>query len=247
MIVLAAIRRGSAAVGQALFATTAVTAAWLGLSAILLLWRWSQIPFIVFGFAPFVGGYVVFCAALTRTRSMRPTLLGAGYDRIDRWTGTVVMFALHTTLALLPLCVGITVAQLGPPSASRAIMTAAALISAPVWLAVTARLVVLPAAAATLPADATTQAVFIRAQALTEPRRWQALALLAYVLTLGGITWLSNGILAPVAVPLAACTVIAFYDLAESEDGPAASSFADPAPHHTDVQPAAPRPPPPMR
>ena len=161
----------------------------IAVGAVLLFYPWTQIPFLVFGLAPTLGGYVRFCADIARGIRPKAAVLGHGFSTIDRWTGIMVMTYLHLILALLPLCFAFGLANLGPRDARWMWVMGGAVISAPLVVATALKLVFVPIVGVDAPHSESVDRIFERAAELVSRRRWLAGAVL-----LIGAAWITAGI-----------------------------------------------------
>ncbi len=181
-------------------------------SAALLLWRWTQLPFIVFALAPLFGGYVRLCAEVGRGGPVRFGALWSGFREIDRWTGIMVMLALHATLTLLPLCVGIGLGNMAPPDARPFWWAAGSVVSAPTagWMLV--RLWYVPIAAVDAERTDSTAIVFERATGRAKSEFAVTLGAVVVSSAFVAVSVAVGGWPLPVIVPLVVLMNTALYD-----------------------------------
>ncbi len=204
-------RTGRTLVGAPL-ALFGVSAVWFAAGAALLLSPWTQLPFLIFGLAPLLGGYVDFCAQIARGAPPRPSALLSGFAKIDRWTGVVVMTYLHLVVACLPLVFAIGIGNMGPPTHRWMWWVGGAVISTPLVLEAAARLMFVIVVANDAPRSISTAAIFELATARRRATPHATLAGLLIVAALAGAGAASTGWLLPLTTPFGALWLIHLYD-----------------------------------
>ena len=205
--------RGFSTWRSAPIALTAVTLAVGALGGALLLWRWTQLPFIIFGLAPMVGGYIRFCARVSMKQSYGVETFMSALSEMDRWTGVLVISTLHLTLSLLPLCVGIAVGNMSPPNVRWIGWAIGGVFSSPFVLWMLAQLMYVPIVAVDAdPADSLST-VFERAGALVTHDRTAAFLTMFTVGAALGLAAISSVYALSLAVPLSVLVVLEARDL----------------------------------
>ena len=209
----------------------------VGLAAgALLWWPWTQIPFLVFGLSPTLGGYVAFFSAVARRRALQPSLLLTGFRRIDRWTGVFVMTGLHLTLAALPLCVGMAMGNLAPPNVRWLWWSLGSLAALPLVILMLGRLFFVAVVAVDAPESATVADLFERATDIAGRRRWAVFGAVTLVVGLIAVATVYVGWLLPVVGAVGILLQVSLYDILAAAaapvafDGPAAPQMKDELP-----------------
>lgn len=211
-VLAAALTRTGRTLARAPLALIGVSTVWLAAGAALLLWPWTQLPFLIFGFAPLLGGYIDFCARIARGDAPPPSALVSGFAKIDRWTGVVVMTYLHLVVACLPLVFAIGIGNMGPAASRWMWWLGGAAISTPLLIEAAARLLFVVVIAQDTPRATSTAAVFEMA---TDRRRAKPNATFAGLLTVAALAAAaaaSYGVLLPLATPFGALWLIHLYD-----------------------------------
>ena len=198
----------------------------VGLSAGLLLWRWSQLPFLIFGLAPAVGGYFSFCANIARDRPIRTAALMSGFTGIDRWTGVVVMLYLHMIAASLPLVFAIGIGNMGGRDVRWLWWTCGIVISTPLVLLTLRRVLFVAVAATQAPRDANVAAIFESAGIIAAQRPRATTVALATAIALIGLAAITNGVVLLAGVPALTLFLIHLHDALQAEvDGTTAADM----------------------
>ncbi|MEL7371323.1 MAG: hypothetical protein AAFN74_20540, partial [Myxococcota bacterium] len=143
--------------------------------------------------------------------------LFGGFKAIDRWTSVVVMSVLHFVLALLPVCVGIAVANLSPRAARMYVIGASVLVSLPLLASVVLRLIFVPVAALDAPRRQAVADIFESAFARSKGRGRSLFIVLIAVLVALVAAVRIHAFIAIAAFVVAQMILVALYDQHDSK------------------------------